>query len=105
MEYKEFYTACDSLKEFINAQAKLCDVMKIISPASTGGCEFGNKFIDDYITVVGIALNDNANWFSWFVFENEFGKNEMKIIVNKEEYIISDEKQFFDICIQLYNTI
>jgi hypothetical protein len=103
MKYKDFYNASDNLKAFIKEQDKLDAVIKVISPTSTGVVEFGNKFIDDYIKVVEIALGDEYNWFSWFVFENDFGKNNMEVQVNGEEYKISDEKQFFDICIKLHS--
>lgn len=45
MEYKDFYYASHNLKEFIKEQDKLDAVLKVISPSSTGVCEFGNKFI------------------------------------------------------------
>ena len=64
-------------------------------------CEFGNKFIDDYIRVVEISLGDKSNWFSWFIFENDFGKNKMKVKVNNIEYIIQNEKQFYNVCIKI----
>ena len=41
-----------------------------------------------------------CNWFSWFVFENDFGKKKMKVKVDCKEYKICDEKQFFDVCIK-----
>lgn len=100
MEYKDFYYASHNLKEFIKEQYKLDAVLKVVSPSSTGVCEFGNKFIDDYIKVVEIALGDECNWFSWFVFENDFGKKKMKVKVDGKEYKICDEKQFFDVCIK-----
>ena len=103
MEYKDFYYASHNLKEFIKEQDKLDAVLKVISPSSTGVCEFGNKFIDDYIKVVEIALGDEFNWFSWFVFENDFGKKKMKVKVDNKEYKICDEKQFFDVCIKLHS--
>jgi len=61
--------------------------------------EFGNSFIDDYIRVVEIALDDKYEWFSWFVFDNDFGRNEMVVTVEGKEYKISNEKEFYDVCI------
>ena len=104
MQYSEFCKAVSDLKEFINEQDKLDAVLKVVSPSSTGVCEFGNKFIDDYIHVVEIALGDEYNWFSWFVFENDFGKKKMKVVIGKKSFNICNEKQFFNICIKLHNT-
>jgi hypothetical protein len=101
MEFKDFLCASNNLQEFIKEQEKLDAVLKVISPTSTGVCEFGNKFIDDYIKVVEIALGDEFEWFSWFVFENNFGKNKLQVKVNNIEYNITDEKQFFDVFIKM----
>jgi hypothetical protein len=103
MEYKDFFEASISLQNFIKEQDKLNDVLKVISPSSTSVCEFGNTFIDDYIKVVEIALGDTNQWFSWFAFENNFGKNRMVVKVNGKSYKICDERQFYDVCIKLYN--
>jgi hypothetical protein len=103
MEYQDFYCASHNLKEFIKEQNKLDAVLKVISPTSTSVCEFGDKFIDDYIKVVEIALGDEFNWFSWFVFDNDFGKKKLEVKVNNKKYQICDEKQFFDVCIKLHS--
>ena len=101
MEYKDFFEASISLQNFIKEQDKLNDVLKVISPSSTSVCEFGNTFIDDYIRVVEIALGDTNQWFAWFAFDNDFGKNRMVVKVNDKAYKICDEKQFYDVCIKL----
>lgn len=101
MEYKDFYEAIQSLKDFIKEQDKLDAVLKIISPTSTGVCEFGNKFIDDYIKILEIALGDTSQWVSWFVFENDFGNKRLEVRVNDIEYEISNERQFFDIILNV----
>ena len=99
MTFEEFNKASKNLKEFIAEQDKLDTVLKVISPTSTGVCEFGNKFIDDYINVVEIAIGDKSNWFSWFVFENDFGKREFIVKISNIEYPIRNEKDLFDKCL------
>lgn len=103
MEYKQFLEASNKLKKFIKEQEKLNDVLKVISPTSTGVVEFGNEFIDDFIQVVEIALGDDYNWFSWFVFENDFGNKKLKVKVDEKEYVILGEQQFFNVCIKLHS--
>ena len=103
MKYEQFLEASNKLKKFIKEQEKLNDVLKVISPTSTGVVEFGSEFIDDYIQVVEIALGDDYNWFSWFVFENDFGAKKLKVIVEGKEYIILGEQQFFNVCIKLHS--
>lgn len=99
MEYKDFLKASNALKKFMNEQDELDNVMKVISPSSTGVVEFGNSFIDDYIRVVEIALDDKYEWFSWFVFENDFGRNKLVVTVEGKEYKICDEEEFYSVCI------
>jgi hypothetical protein len=99
MEYKDFLKASNALKKFMNEQDELNNVIKVISPSSTGVVEFGNQFIDDYIRVVELALDDKYEWFSWFVFENNFGENKLIVAVEGKEYRICDEQEFYDVCI------
>lgn len=105
MESIDFYCACQNLKAFLKEQDKLNDILKLLYPSSTVFAEFGNKFIYDYITVVELAMGNKANLFSWFVFENDFGKNELVLNVNNFNYKICNEEQFFDIHIQIKNNL
>lgn len=100
MEYKDFILASVNLKQFIKEQDKLDAVLNVISPSSTGVVEFGNQFIDAYIRVVELALGDENCWYSWFVFENDFGKKQFTVTVNDISYKICNEKQFYDVCIK-----
>lgn len=97
MTKKEFLCASRNLKEFIKEQNKIGAAIKLISPSFF--CEFGDKFIEDYIKVVEIALGDECNAFSWFVFENDFGKKKMEVKIDGKEYKICNENQFFDLCV------
>ena len=99
----EFEDAIISLKNFINEQEKLHDVLKVISPSGTGVCEFGNQFIDDYISLLEKSINDDNNMVSWFVFENDFGDKKYKIHINNIDYKITNTKELFDVCTILNN--
>jgi hypothetical protein len=99
MEYEDFLKASDALKKFMNEQDELNNVIKVISPSSTGVVEFGNLFIDNYIRVVELVLGDKYEWFSWFVFDNDFGRKGMVVTVDGKEYKISNEQEFYDVCI------
>jgi hypothetical protein len=100
MEYKDFYNACQNLKDYFKEQEKLNTVLNSLHPSSTVFSEFGNKFIFDYVKVVELAVGDELNYFSWFVFENEFGKNELVLNVNDFNFKICNEEQFFEYIIK-----
>lgn len=105
MEFKDFLTAINNLRAFFKEQEKLNNVLKVISPTSTGVCEFGNKFIDDYIKVLEIALGDEENWVSWFVFDNQFGEKKFQVKIKDKVYEIYNELMFYNVCIQLNSTL
>ena len=97
MTLKQFKKTIKELKLFMDEQEKLNDVIKVISPSSTGVVEFGNRFIDKYIDVIEIALfgTNSSDWVSWFVFENDFGKNELNVKINNRTFTITDEESFY----------
>lgn len=101
MTYEEFLKASNDLKAFFKEQKKLDAALNVISPSGTSVVEFGNEFVDSYIDVVEVALGDESNSFSWFVFTNDFGAKKLQVRVDGVTYRIKNEKDFFDICITL----
>ena len=95
MNYKEFYEASQNLKEFIKQTSKLENFFKKMHPLPYL-IEWLDQNIDDYIKVVEIALGDKGHHFDWFVWELEFGKDTIPIDYNGIEYIITNEKEFYD---------
>ena len=63
-----------AIQEFSNDQDKLQAGLKILSPSNSGIIEFGSKFIDQYIQTLSDVLDDDCQFISWYVFENDFGK-------------------------------
>lgn len=99
MEYEDFCRANYELKMFFTEQDKLNTVLNVISPSTIGTCEFGNEFIGAYVSLMEKALGDAVNWYTWFVFENDFGNQKLSVERDGVWHEISDEKQFYDICI------
>jgi len=96
MTYNEFKTACDKLKDFFAEQDRLQKVVEVISPDSNGVIEFGNWFVDAYVNLMAIALNDEHDWVSWFVFDNDFGRKKLSI----NDHPITNEKTFYNFIIK-----
>lgn len=103
LNYQDFHNAICNLKKFMKEQEKLDNVIKVISPSGTNICEFGNEFIENYIDLLEKSVNDKLKLISWFVFDNDFGKNKLIVSINNKEYIISSEKKLFDIYIKTLN--
>lgn len=100
MDYEDFYSASNNLKVFFNELDKLNLLTQVLSTNASSYTDFADKFIDDYINLLQLALGDKSDWYSWFVFENAFGKNELEVLVKGVNYKICNEKQFLDICIK-----
>ena len=62
-----------AIQEFSDDQDTLQEALKILSPNNSGIIEFGSKFIDQYIQTLSDVLDDDWQFISWYVFENEFG--------------------------------
>jgi hypothetical protein len=97
LKYEKFYDAIQDLKEFMDEQDKLDAVLKVISPTGTCVCEFGNKFIDDYIGLLEELVGDKDGWIAWYVFENGFGEKGLEAkMPNGEIKKIISEKVLYD---------
>jgi len=94
MTLDQFAIANDKLKAFIKQQEKLDAVLKVISPS--GVVEFGNEFIEDYIRIISISINDYGGWYGWFVFDNDYGRNRLSAYIGEKQYIIKDCKSFYE---------
>src|SRR5882724_9949374 len=92
---KQFIDSIENLKNFLNEREKLQNVLDVISPSSTGVVELGGKFIDDYVDLMKITFNDSYNWIDWFVWDNDFGNNELEVTIDKIETKITDSKTFY----------
>lgn len=101
LDYRNFYEAISNIKKFMIEQGKLYAILRVICPSSQNVCEFGNEFLYDYIKLLEKAVNDQSNWVSWFIFENDFGEKGLKIeLSNKKKYKITSEKLLYDICLK-----
>lgn len=82
----QFESAITDLQLFFKEQEKLENVLKVLSPTSTGVCEFGNRFIEDYIHLLAKAVNDEgADWLFWYIFDNDFGKRNLLAITRDNQ--------------------
>lgn len=98
MTYPEFETALECLRRFEQERQKLEEVIKVISPTSTGVVEFGGQFMEDYIALLSLAVGDENNcWINWYVFECDFGANPHAAHINGKEIIVDSPQKLYDI--------
>lgn len=96
MNLAQFNRAVEKLQAHFKERDKLEELLNLISPTGTNVIEYGSEFIDDFIWVVELAVGDECNWFSWFVFENDFGAKGLSIRIDGEETKITDSTIFYE---------
>lgn len=96
MNLAQFQRAVEKLQAHFEEREKFDELLRFISPTGTNIIEYGSEFIDAYIWAVEIALGDEDNWFSWFVFENDFGAKGMDISIDGVKTAITDAKIFYE---------
>jgi hypothetical protein len=96
MTLTQFERAVEKLQAHFKEREDLEAALKVLSPTGTNNLEFGSWFIDSYIWAVGVALEDDYNWFSWFVFENDFGAKGLSIYIDGVETVITNAIIFYE---------
>lgn len=96
MNLVQFEHAVTKLQAHFKERKDLEAALKILAPTGTHTLEFGSWFIDAYIWAVELALGDEDNWFSWFVFENDFGAKGMDISIDGVKTAITDATIFYE---------
>lgn len=96
MTYKEFSNAMKKLKAFMNQQHKAGEALTSVFGEGFY-FDFGNEFVDDYIAVLSKAVGDDYGWVSWYVFDNNWGKNDFNVRFGSGELVhCSDLKTLYD---------
>jgi hypothetical protein len=96
MTLTQFEHAVAKLQAHFEEREKFDELLRFISPTGTNIIEYGSEFIDSFTWVVELALGDEYNWFSWFVFENDFGAKGLSIFIDGKETQITDAKIFYE---------
>lgn len=63
------------LKQFMLEQEKVGKFIGVLTGGYRPESIFGDQFISDYLTVIEIAIGDDYNAISYFVFDCEWGKD------------------------------
>lgn len=98
MDKKEFIKHCESLQQFINKHDKLNEVAKLLVSDCSNNADFGYEFIDSYIELMQIAINDSDKYINWFFLERNC--KEGKVIFEKKEYLIKNFDDLYEIILK-----
>lgn len=96
MTYEEFSRAMKKLNAFMNLQDKAEKALRSVF-GDGFNFDFGNEFIDDYTSVLSNAVGDEHGWVSWYVFDNNWGKNNLSFRLGGGELVhCSDLKALYN---------
>jgi hypothetical protein len=95
------------LKVFRDKTEKAEDALAIIFedvPMLTHGYDLVELLIDNLAAIFTIdekKIKTLIEWFSWFVWENEFGKNNLEVVIQENgietKYIVNDIEVFWEV--------
>ena len=104
MKFKEFNQAMANIQAFLEERKKLTAVLDVISPTSTGVVEFGGKFLDDYIALLSMAMNDTTyKWIEWYCWDCDFGTNPLLMKVNNKPRCIDTNQKLYNLLTGKYD--
>lgn len=95
MEYNKFKEYLKYIKDFLDDQKKLDNVINVISPGSFERCEFGDNFLDGFIKLLSDSIGDTNDFLYWFIIENDFGNKKLTVTLNDIPYVIDDDVTFW----------
>lgn len=103
MTYKELENYIDRYKKFSKKHDKLDEVVKLLGGYNGVTADFAYVFMEDYLHLLEKAANDTESCITWFVFDNDWGRNERKFEYNGRKRTIKTLKQLYDFCLKPKN--
>ena len=61
-----------------------------------------HAMMDRVIDVTENQFEDTFNMLSWFIFDNDMGKNKFVVYLEKEEFVIKTVKDLVEYCVKIY---
>ncbi len=91
----DFHEMIDNMKRHQKEIKKLNKGLgKIINESVYS--DFGGRLLDNYIDLISLIFNDKTEVITWFVFEKEFGKNDVTANIDGEEIRINTTQELFN---------
>jgi hypothetical protein len=59
--------------------------------------ESAEKLFDQYIQFLSTQVNDTCDWISYYIFDNDMGKNKNKVTIGKKEWKLTSSKVLWEV--------
>lgn len=96
LTYEQFLGFSQILQSIEQKQNAIKYVLQLIDPEGEYFIGVINREIDEMVKLVDSLIDVECQWFSWFVFEDDFGKNGLECGYKDELYPICDERDMFE---------
>lgn len=94
--FEEFEILLRPIKSYLCDLEKSNEAISNLCPSSYSTIDLGCDLLDSYIDLVQVFLQDVNCWINWFVFDNDYGKNELECYDNGKTYLIKSEKDMYN---------
>jgi hypothetical protein len=91
----DFYTIIDNIRRHLEEISRLDNGLSLIMNDDDIYSGFGGKLLDNYIDLLVFIFDDRSELITWYVFENEFGKQKLKTEINGKEVSIDNTDELF----------
>ena len=97
MEYKEFESKFEPILTYLKEREDANKGIELIAPSSYCTIDIGGNLLDRYIRLLEEVVGDCSNMISWYVFDNDLGKNKFTATVGSESYKIKNLKDLYNL--------
>lgn len=97
MDKKDFLKYFKLLEKMIENNNKKQDAIEAL--CSDGYPVFDGEHVCDYIKLLSYTVGDTSEWIEWYVFENNMGKEKMKVTLKdgKKKLLIDTPSKLYDV--------
>lgn len=86
------------IQEFLKESNNAGDaISNTLAKGSYVVVDLGTNLLDHYIKLLSTITNISIELLEWFIYENEFGRKKLKIVIEEVEYAIDSIDTFIEV--------
>lgn len=93
---KEVDSVLNSIREYMEEQDRIRKSINLIVYEDVT-VRIGGRLLESLINLLEITFNDKNGIFEWYIFENDFGKNNLKKKIDGHEISIDSTNKILEI--------
>lgn len=97
MTYREFENRFKPILTYLEERDRANEGLKLLASTSYCSIDIGGNLLDRYIRLLEEVVGDSLNMISWYVFDNDLGKNKFTVSVGSKSYKIKNLKDLYNL--------